>query len=118
MPIQVNLFFDMCLYRLYNCELNGSQTLVKTWSVGPPSGSPLKIPTHASLGETAVDFDFATPTIKPDIDTKNVKVRSTNTFFTAFILFSFSFHERIRIFTINDYCRSTKSTGTTSNGLF
>lgn len=28
------------------------------------SGSPSKIPNFASLGDTAVDFDFATPTLR------------------------------------------------------
>ena len=38
---------------------------MKTWRVGPvPVGSPSRqVPNIDSLGETAVDFDFATPTI-------------------------------------------------------
>ncbi|XP_050445936.1 nuclear pore complex protein Nup88 [Cataglyphis hispanica] len=56
-------------FRLYECDLGGSPRLVKCWKVGrAPSNSPSKIPGFASLGEAAVDFDFATPTLrKPEI---------------------------------------------------
>ncbi|KAL6440272.1 hypothetical protein ACFW04_003089 [Cataglyphis niger] len=56
-------------FRLYECDLGGSPRLVKCWKVGrAPSSSPSKIPGFASLGEAAVDFDFATPTLrKPEI---------------------------------------------------
>lgn len=54
---------------LYECELGGAPRLVKCWKVGrAPSSSPSKIPDFTSLGETAVDFDFATPTLrKPEL---------------------------------------------------
>ncbi|XP_032682872.1 nuclear pore complex protein Nup88 [Odontomachus brunneus] len=52
-------------FRLYECELGGAPRLVKCWKVGrAPSSSPKKIPDFTSLGEIAVDFDFATPTLK------------------------------------------------------
>ncbi|XP_014468354.1 PREDICTED: nuclear pore complex protein Nup88 [Dinoponera quadriceps] len=52
-------------FRLYDCELGGAPRLVKCWKVGrAPSCSPRKIPDFTSLGETAVDFDFVTPTLK------------------------------------------------------
>ncbi|KAG7196705.1 hypothetical protein KM043_016035 [Ampulex compressa] len=56
-------------FRLYECELGGAPRLVKSWKVGRvPSCSPSKIPDFASLGDTAVDFDFATPTLrKPEV---------------------------------------------------
>lgn len=53
--------------RLYECELGVMPKLVKTWKVGSSSStSPRKIPTIESLGETAVDFDFATPRVKTE----------------------------------------------------
>ncbi|XP_011873119.1 PREDICTED: nuclear pore complex protein Nup88 [Vollenhovia emeryi] len=56
-------------FRLYECELGGAPRLIKRWKVGRgPSNSPSKIPDFTSLGETAVDFDFVTPTLrKPEI---------------------------------------------------
>ncbi|XP_072753706.1 nuclear pore complex protein Nup88 isoform X3 [Anoplolepis gracilipes] len=52
-------------FRLYECDLGGAPRLVKYWKVGrAPSSSPSKIPDFASLGEAAVDFDFATPTLR------------------------------------------------------
>ncbi|XP_011161716.1 nuclear pore complex protein Nup88 [Solenopsis invicta] len=58
-------------FRLYECELGNAPRLVKCWKVGRvPSSSPSKIPDFTSLGETAVDFDFATPTLrKPEMFT-------------------------------------------------
>jgi len=49
--------------------LGGAPRLVKCWKVGrAPSRSPSKIPDFTSLGETAIDFDFATPTLrKPEM---------------------------------------------------
>lgn len=58
---------NLTFYRsLYECELGGTPRLIKSWKVGrAPSGSPnSKIPDFVSLGEIAVDFDFATPTLK------------------------------------------------------
>lgn len=54
--------------RLYECELGDSPKLIRNWKVGPtPSASSTKIiPNVESLGETAVDFDFVTPTMKLD----------------------------------------------------
>ncbi|KAK0159597.1 hypothetical protein PV327_010693 [Microctonus hyperodae] len=54
------------IFQLYDCELGNTPKLVKIWKIGPtPSLSPRKnIPTIESLGETGVDFDFVTPTIK------------------------------------------------------
>ena len=38
---------------------------VRSWKVGRvPFSSPSKIPDFTSLGDTAVDFDFATPTLR------------------------------------------------------
>ncbi|XP_018374219.1 PREDICTED: nuclear pore complex protein Nup88 [Trachymyrmex cornetzi] len=56
-------------FRLYECDLGDAPRLVKCWKVGrAPSSSPSKIPDFTSLGETAVDFDFATPTLrKPEM---------------------------------------------------
>ncbi|KAL0114541.1 hypothetical protein PUN28_011677 [Cardiocondyla obscurior] len=56
-------------FRLYQCELGDAPRLIKCWKVGrAPSSSPSKIPDFTSLGETAVDFDFATPTLrKPEM---------------------------------------------------
>ncbi|XP_076181776.1 nuclear pore complex protein Nup88 isoform X2 [Ptiloglossa arizonensis] len=56
-------------FRLYECELGSTPRLVKYWKVGRmPSSSPSKIPDFSSLGDTAVDFDFATPTLrKPEM---------------------------------------------------
>ncbi|XP_067208028.1 nuclear pore complex protein Nup88 [Linepithema humile] len=56
-------------FRLYECELGGAPRLIKCWKVGrTPSDSPSKIPDFTSLGETAVDFDFVTPTLrKPEM---------------------------------------------------
>lgn len=52
-------------FRLYECEISRSPKLIKTWKVGrTPSTSPFKIPNFSSLGDTAVDFDFATPTLR------------------------------------------------------
>ena len=52
---------------MYECEIGDEPKMVRTWKVGR-SQSPSKMPILASLGETAVDFDFATPTIKQDSD--------------------------------------------------
>ncbi|XP_033329725.1 nuclear pore complex protein Nup88 [Megalopta genalis] len=54
---------------LYECEIGNSPKLIKSWKVGrTPFGSPLKIPDFTSLGDTAVDFDFVTPTLrKPEM---------------------------------------------------
>ncbi|KAK2580825.1 hypothetical protein KPH14_005907 [Odynerus spinipes] len=63
-------------FRLYECEINRTPRLIKSWKVGPtPSTSPSKIPNFAALGDTAVDFDFATPTLrKPELFAgKNIK---------------------------------------------
>ncbi|XP_043276601.1 nuclear pore complex protein Nup88 isoform X2 [Venturia canescens] len=59
-------------FQLYECELGSSPRLMRTWKVGPtPLASPSKyMPTIESLGETAVDFDFATPTLKTENDGK------------------------------------------------
>lgn len=73
------------VFSLYECELKGPQSLVRTWSVGPASGSPSKIPAASSLGETAVDFDFITPTLKQDIDIKDIEVQSIKFFNNPFI---------------------------------
>nr|XP_034171113.1 nuclear pore complex protein Nup88 [Osmia lignaria] len=56
-------------FRLYECEVGNTPRLVKCWKVGrKPFGSPSKIPDFSSLGDTAVDFDFATPTLcKPEM---------------------------------------------------
>ncbi|XP_076640324.1 nuclear pore complex protein Nup88 isoform X1 [Colletes latitarsis] len=56
-------------FRLYECELGSTPRLIKCWKVGRmPLGSPSKLPDFASLGDTAVDFDFATPTLrKPEM---------------------------------------------------
>ena len=58
-------------FRLYECELGSTPKLIKSWRVGRmPYGSPSKIPNFSSLGDTAVDFDFATPTLrKPEMFT-------------------------------------------------
>ncbi|XP_076245766.1 nuclear pore complex protein Nup88 [Calliopsis andreniformis] len=56
-------------FRLYECDLGSPPKLLKSWKVGRmPYGSPSKIPDFSSLGDTAVDFDFATPTLrKPEM---------------------------------------------------
>ncbi|CAK9821429.1 Nuclear pore complex protein Nup88 [Anthophora retusa] len=56
-------------FRLYECELDNKPKVIKTWKVGRvPFTSPSKIPDFTSLGDTAVDFDFATPTLrKPEM---------------------------------------------------
>ncbi|KAG9436552.1 nuclear pore complex protein Nup88 [Apis mellifera carnica] len=56
-------------FRLYECELGNKPRLIRSWKVGRvPFGSPSKIPDFTSLGDTAVDFDFATPTLcKPEM---------------------------------------------------
>lgn len=54
--------------RLYECEIGNAAKIIKTWKVGPTVHSPSKIPNIASLGETAVDFDFSSPTVKNDYD--------------------------------------------------
>nr|XP_003702612.1 PREDICTED: nuclear pore complex protein Nup88 [Megachile rotundata] len=56
-------------FRLYKCEVGNAPRLLKSWKVGRvPYGSPSKIPDFSSLGDTAVDFDFATPTLrKPEM---------------------------------------------------
>ncbi|XP_054004714.1 nuclear pore complex protein Nup88 isoform X1 [Hylaeus anthracinus] len=56
-------------FRLYECELGSAPRLIKRWKVGrTPSSSPSKLPDFSSLGDTAVDFDFATPTLrKPEM---------------------------------------------------
>ncbi|XP_046738540.1 nuclear pore complex protein Nup88 [Diprion similis] len=65
-------------FNLYECEPNGKQSLIKTWTVGPAFSSPSKIPGAASLGETAVDFDFATPTLRPGIDAKDIQSKDAD----------------------------------------
>ncbi|XP_012288846.1 nuclear pore complex protein Nup88 isoform X2 [Orussus abietinus] len=66
-------------FHLYECELGEKPRLMKNWKVGPsPSRSPSKIPNFASLGDTAVDFDFATPTLRPDVEEKNVETEKIN----------------------------------------
>ncbi|XP_031828609.1 nuclear pore complex protein Nup88 [Nomia melanderi] len=54
---------------LYECELGSPPRRVKYWKIGrKPYNSPSKIPDFSSLGDTAVDFDFATPTLrKPEM---------------------------------------------------
>ncbi|KZC11424.1 Nuclear pore complex protein Nup88, partial [Dufourea novaeangliae] len=56
---------------LYECEFSSTPRLLKSWKVGRmPHNSPSKIPDFSSLGDTAVDFDFATPTLrKPEMFT-------------------------------------------------
>ncbi|XP_034952149.1 nuclear pore complex protein Nup88 [Chelonus insularis] len=53
-------------FQLYECSIGHVPKLMKHWKVGvTPVFSPTKkISTIESLGETAVDFDFVTPTIK------------------------------------------------------
>lgn len=60
--------------RLYECEIGDAPKLMRTWKVGPSIQSPSKIPNFASLGDTAVDFDFATPTVKHD-NNKEIEVK-------------------------------------------
>ncbi|KAI4497312.1 hypothetical protein M0802_007559, partial [Mischocyttarus mexicanus] len=58
------------IFRLYECEINNAPKLIKSWKVGrsPMSGLRSKVPNFASLGDMAVDFDFATPTLrKPEL---------------------------------------------------
>ncbi|XP_014296853.1 nuclear pore complex protein Nup88 [Microplitis demolitor] len=52
-------------FQLFECPLGNKPKLIKNWKVGPtPMLSPSKtLPNIESLGETAVDFDFSTPTI-------------------------------------------------------
>lgn len=67
---------DENYFRLYQCEIGSPPTLMNTWKVGPsPVVSPSKLPNFASLGDTAIDFDFATPAINPcdDVSYKNSK---------------------------------------------
>ncbi|KAG5336411.1 NUP88 protein, partial [Acromyrmex charruanus] len=68
-------------FRLYECDLGDAPRLVKCWKVGrAPSSSPSKIPDFTSLGETAVDFDFATPTLrKPEmfVDKNTDEIKET-----------------------------------------
>ncbi|KAL7307671.1 hypothetical protein TKK_0000353 [Trichogramma kaykai] len=56
------------IFLLYECELGGAgPKLVRTWKVGPSMHSPAsKVPSFAALGDTAVDFDFATPSLRQD----------------------------------------------------
>ncbi|OXU27941.1 hypothetical protein TSAR_010338, partial [Trichomalopsis sarcophagae] len=56
------------IFQLYECELGDSPKLTRSWKVGPSLHSPSKVPNFMSLGDTAVDFDFATPTAKQDGD--------------------------------------------------
>ncbi|OAD55069.1 Nuclear pore complex protein Nup88 [Eufriesea mexicana] len=52
-------------FRLYECEFGSRPRIIKSWKVGRvPFSSPSKIPDFTSLGDTAVDFDFATPTLR------------------------------------------------------
>ncbi|XP_043518291.1 nuclear pore complex protein Nup88 [Frieseomelitta varia] len=52
-------------FRLYECEVGNRPKFVRSWKVGRiPFSSPSKIPDFTSLGDTAVDFDFATPTLR------------------------------------------------------
>ncbi|XP_066587565.1 nuclear pore complex protein Nup88 [Prorops nasuta] len=53
-------------FGLYDCSATDkAPTIIKRWRVGrAPMGSPSKIPDFSNLGETAVDFDFATPTLQ------------------------------------------------------
>lgn len=53
-------------FRLYECEIDEGPRLKRTWKVGPSGPSPSKIPSFAALGETAVDFDFASPSVKQE----------------------------------------------------
>ncbi|XP_018403349.1 PREDICTED: nuclear pore complex protein Nup88 [Cyphomyrmex costatus] len=64
-------------FRLYECDLGDAPRLVKCWKVGrAPSSSPSKIPDFTSLGETAVDFDFATPTLrKPEMFVNTIEIK-------------------------------------------
>ncbi|XP_015114382.1 nuclear pore complex protein Nup88 isoform X2 [Diachasma alloeum] len=57
-------------FQLYECESGETTKLIRNWKVGPtPSLSSTKIIANVeSLGETAVDFDFATPIMKLDDD--------------------------------------------------
>ncbi|XP_018300154.1 nuclear pore complex protein Nup88 isoform X1 [Mycetomoellerius zeteki] len=68
-------------FRLYECDLGDAPRLVKCWKVGrAPSNSPSKIPDFTSLGETAVDFDFATSTLrKPEmfVDKNTDEIKET-----------------------------------------
>lgn len=50
---------------LYECEVGNKPKYLKSWKVGRvPFGSPSRIPDFTSLGDIAVDFDFATPTLR------------------------------------------------------
>ncbi|XP_033345817.1 nuclear pore complex protein Nup88 isoform X1 [Bombus vosnesenskii] len=52
-------------FRLYECEVGNKPKYLKSWKVGRvPFGSPSRIPDFTSLGDIAVDFDFATPTLR------------------------------------------------------
>ncbi|XP_063975939.1 nuclear pore complex protein Nup88 [Diachasmimorpha longicaudata] len=57
-------------FQLYECEIGETPKLIRNWKVGPtpPISSTKFIANVESLGETAVDFDFATPTMKFDDD--------------------------------------------------
>lgn len=65
-----NIYF----FRLYECDVGDTPRLMRTWKVGPTVHSPSKIPNFTSLGDSAVDFDFATPLVKQDYD-KDIEVR-------------------------------------------
>ncbi|XP_051154402.1 nuclear pore complex protein Nup88 isoform X1 [Leptopilina boulardi] len=61
-------------FHLYECLIGETPTLLKTWKVGPtPSTSPSKIPSFASLGEIAVDFDFSSPCVQTESD-KDIEI--------------------------------------------
>ncbi|KAJ8681137.1 hypothetical protein QAD02_016924 [Eretmocerus hayati] len=54
------------IFQLYECEIGEMPKMTRTWKVGPSSHSPSKIPNLVALGDTAVDFDFVTPSVKQD----------------------------------------------------
>lgn len=68
--LHIHFYIDFFAYwfyfhfRLFECETGSSPQLIRTWKVGPsPSLSTSNIPSFAALGDIAVDFDFATPTV-------------------------------------------------------
>ncbi|XP_024942757.1 nuclear pore complex protein Nup88 [Cephus cinctus] len=51
--------------QLFESEVGSEPKLIRNWNIGMSrSGSPSKIPSFEDLGDTAVDFDFTTPTVK------------------------------------------------------
>lgn len=74
----MHLFVQYTFCSLYECEIGNAPQLIKNWIIGPlASHSPSKIPNFISLGEYAVDFDFATATLKnlPDSDNEERMVK-------------------------------------------